>query len=67
MIWELLSEGQKEEVKEVVRSSGFEIGDVYVQRGENTKEPLVLDSEGNLVDGIQEIIEEIYLRDLVND
>lgn len=67
MIWELLSENQKEEVKGIVRSYGCEIGDVYVQRGENTKEPMVFDSEGNLVDGIQEIIEEIYLRGLVND
>jgi hypothetical protein len=33
---------------------------------ENTKEPMVLDSEMNLV-GIQEVIEGIYLRDLIKE
>ncbi len=63
MIWELLSDSQKEEVKEYVRASGFEIGDVYVQAKENTKEPVVFDSEMNLID-ISEVIEGVYLRDL---
>ena len=65
MIWELLSEIQREEVKETIRSAGFEIGDVYSQVKENTKEPMVLDSKMNLVD-IHEVIEGIYLRDLIN-
>jgi hypothetical protein len=66
MIWELLSDNQKEEVKKYVMSSGFEIVNVYVQVEENTKEPMVLDSEMNLV-GIQEVIEGIYLRDLIKE
>ena len=65
MIWELLSETQREEVKETVRSAGFEIGDVYSQVKENTKEPMVFDSEMNKID-ISEVIEGIYLRDLNN-
>jgi hypothetical protein len=66
MIWELLSDSQKEEVKKYVMSSGYEIVKVYVQVEENTKEPMVLDSEMNLVD-IQEVIEGIYLRDLIKE
>ena len=66
MIWELLSDSQKEEVKKYVMSSGFEIAKIYVQVEENTKEPMVLDSEMNLVD-IQEVIEGIYLRDLIKE
>ena len=66
MIWELLSDSQKEEVKKYVMSSGFEIVNIYVQVEENTKEPMVLDSEMNLVD-IQEVIEGIYLRDLIKE
>jgi hypothetical protein len=66
MIWELLSDKQKEEVKEYVRVSGFEIGDVYVQVKENTKEPMVFDSEMNLID-IHEVIEGIFLRDLIKE
>ena len=66
MIWELLSDSQKEEVKKYVMSSGFEIANIYVQVEENTKEPMVLDSEMNLVD-IQEVIEGIYLRDLIKE
>ena len=65
MIWELLSETQREEVKETIRSAGFEIGDVYSQVKENTKEPMVFDSEMNKID-ISEVIEGIYLRDLNN-
>ncbi len=65
MIWELLSEIQREEVKETIRSAGFEIGDVYSQVKENTKEPMVFDSEMNKID-ISEVIEGIYLRDLNN-
>jgi hypothetical protein len=65
MIWDLLSDKQKEEVKEYVKSSGLEIAQIYVQVEENTKEPMVLDSKMNLVD-IHEVIEEIYLRDLIN-
>jgi hypothetical protein len=65
MIWELLSEIQREEVKETIRSAGFEIGDVYAQVKENTKEPMVFDSEMNKID-ISEVIEGIYLRDLNN-
>jgi len=57
---------QKEEVKKYVMSSGFEIVNIYVQVEENTKEPMVLDSEMNLVD-IQEVIEGIYLRDLIKE
>jgi hypothetical protein len=66
MIWGLLSDSQKEEVKKYVMSSGFEIVNIYVQVEENTKEPMVLDSEMNLVD-IQEVIEGIYLRDLIKE
>jgi hypothetical protein len=66
MIWELLSDSQKEEVKKYVMSSGFEIVNIYVQVEENTKEPMVLDPEMNLVD-IQEVIEGIYLRDLIKE
>jgi hypothetical protein len=62
----LLSDSQKEEVKKYVMSSGFEIVNIYVQVEENTKEPMVLDSEMNLVD-IQEVIEGIYLRDLIKE
>ena len=65
MIWELLSEIQREEVKETIRSAGFEIGDVYAQVKENTKEPMVFDSKMNKID-ISEVIEGIYLRDLNN-
>ena len=65
MIWELLSDSQKEEVKKYVMSSGFEIANIYVQVEENTKEPMVLDSKMNLVD-IHEVIEGVYLRDLIN-
>ena len=65
MIWDLLSDKQKEEVKEYVKSFGLEIAQIYVQVEENTKEPMVLDSEMNLVD-IHEVIEGIYLRDLIN-
>jgi uncharacterized membrane-anchored protein len=65
MIWDLLSEKQKEEVKEYVKSFGLEIAQIYVQVEENTKEPMVLDSKMNLVD-IHEVIEGIYLRDLIN-
>ena len=56
---------QKEEVKEYVKSFGLEIAQIYVQVEENTKEPMVLDSKMNLVD-IHEVIEGIYLRDLIN-
>jgi hypothetical protein len=66
MIWDLLSDKQKEEVKKYVMSSGFEIVNIYVQVEENTKEPMVLDSEMNLVD-IQEVIKGIYLRDLIKE
>jgi hypothetical protein len=65
MIWDLLSDNQKEEVKKYVISYGYEITKIYVQVEENTKEPMVLDSEMNLVD-IHEVIEGIYLRDLIN-
>ena len=65
MIWDLLSDNQKEEVKEYVKSFGLEIAQIYVQVEENTKEPMVLDSKMNLVD-IHEVIEGIYLRDLIN-
>jgi uncharacterized membrane-anchored protein len=65
MIWDLLSDKQKEEVKEYVKSFGLEIAQIYVQVEENTKEPMVLDSKMNLVD-IHEVIEGIYLRDLIN-
>jgi hypothetical protein len=65
MIWDLLSGKQKEEVKEYVKSFGLEIAEIYVQVEENTKEPMVLDSKMNLVD-IHEVIEGIYLRDLIN-
>ena len=65
MIWDLLSDKQKEEIKEYVKSFGLEIAQIYVQVEENTKEPMVLDSKMNLVD-IHEVIEGIYLRDLIN-
>lgn len=65
MIWDLLSDKQKEEVKEYVKSFGLEISQIYVQVEENTKEPMVLDSKMNLVD-IDEVIEGVYLRDLIN-
>ena len=65
MIWDLLSDKQKEEVKEYVKSFGLEIAQIYVQVEQNTKEPMVLDSKMNLVD-IHEVIEGIYLRDLIN-
>jgi hypothetical protein len=65
MIWNLLSDNQKEEVRNYVKSSGLEIAKIYVQVEENTKEPMVLDSKMNLVD-IHEVIEGIYLRDLIN-
>jgi hypothetical protein len=65
MIWDLLSDKQKEEVKEYVKSFGLEIAQIYVQVEENTKEPMVLDSKMNLVD-IHEVIEGVYLRDLIN-
>jgi hypothetical protein len=65
MIWDLLSDKQKEEVKEYIKSFGLEIAQIYVQVEENTKEPMVLDSKMNLVD-IHEVIEGIYLRDLIN-
>ena len=65
MIWNLLSDNQKEEVRNYVKSYGLEIAKIYVQVEENTKEPMVLDSEMNLVD-IHEVIEGIYLRDLIN-
>ena len=38
MIWDLLSDNQKEEVKNYVKSSGLEIGQVFCQVKENTKE-----------------------------
>ncbi len=63
MIWEILSETQREEVKETVRLAGFEIGDVYAQVKENTKEPMVFDSEMNIID-ISDVIQGVYLRDL---
>jgi hypothetical protein len=44
MIWDLLSDNQKEEVKNYVKSSGLEIGQVFCQVKENTKEPMVFDS-----------------------
>jgi hypothetical protein len=65
MIWDLLSDKQKEEVKEYVKSFGLEIAQIYVQVEENTKEPMVLDSKMNVVD-IHEVIEGVYLRDLIN-
>ena len=65
MIWDLLSDNQKEEVKKYVKSFGLEIAQIYVQVEENTKEPMVLDSKMNLVD-IHEVIEGVYLRDLIN-
>jgi uncharacterized membrane-anchored protein len=65
MIWDLLSDNQKEEVKEYVKSFGLEIAQIYVQVEENTKEPMVLDSKMNVVD-IHEVIEGVYLRDLIN-
>jgi len=65
MIWDLLSDKQKEEVKEYIKSFGLEIAQIYVQVEENTKEPMVLDSKMNLVD-IHEVIEGVYLRDLIN-
>jgi uncharacterized membrane-anchored protein len=65
MIWDLLSDKQKEEVKEYVKSFGLEVAQIYVQVEENTKEPMVLDSKMNLVD-IHEVIEGVYLRDLIN-
>ena len=65
MIWDLLSDKQKEEVKEYVKSFGLEIAQIYVQVEENTEEPMVLDSKMNLVD-IHEVIEGVYLRDLIN-
>ncbi len=67
MIWDLLSDKTRknEEVKEYVKSFGLEIAQIYVQVEENTKEPMVLDSKMNLVD-IHEVIEGIYLRDLIN-
>ena len=65
MIWNLLSDNQKEEVRNYVKSFGLEIAQIYVQVEENTKEPMVLDSKMNLVD-IHEVIEGIYLRDLIN-
>jgi len=65
MIWNLLSDNQKKEVRNYVKSFGLEIAKIYVQVEENTKEPMVLDSEMNLVD-IHEVIEGIYLRDLIN-
>ena len=65
MIWNLLSDNQKEEVRNYVKFFGLEIAKIYVQVEENTKEPMVLDSEMNLVD-IHEVIEGIYLRDLIN-
>ena len=65
MIWDLLSDNQKEEVKKYVISYGYEIAKIYVQVEENTKEPMVLDSKMNVVD-IHEVIEGIYLRDLIN-
>ena len=64
MIWNLLSDNQKEEVRNYVKSFGLEIAKIYVQVEENTKEPMVLDSEMNLVD-IHEVIEGIYLRELI--
>jgi hypothetical protein len=63
MIWDLLSDNQKEEVKEYVKDSGFEIGQVFCQVKENTKEPMVFDSEMNKVD-INDVIQGVYLRDL---
>jgi hypothetical protein len=66
MIWDLLSDNQKEEVKKYVISSGYKIAKIYVQVEENTKEPMVLDSEMNLVD-IHEVIEGVYLRDLIKE
>ena len=65
MIWDLLSDKQKEEVKKYVKSFGLEIAQIYVQVEENTKEPMVFDSEMNKID-ISEVIEGIYLRDLNN-
>ena len=65
MIWNLLSDNQKEDVRNYVKSFRLEIAKIYVQVEENTKEPMVLDSEMNLVD-IHEVIEGIYLRDLIN-
>jgi len=65
MIWNLLSDNQKEEVRNYVKSFGLEIAQIYVQVEENTKEPMVLDSKMNVVD-IHEVIEGIYLRDLIN-
>jgi len=63
MIWDILSDDQKEEVKEYVKDSGFEIGYAYVQVGENTREPMVFDSGMNLID-ISPVIEGVYLRNL---
>ena len=37
MIWDLLSDKQKEEVKEYIKSFGLEIAQIYVQVEENTK------------------------------
>ena len=65
MIWNLLSDNQKEDVRNYVKSFGLEIAKIYVQVEENTKEPMVLDSKMNVVD-IHEVIEGIYLRDLIN-
>jgi len=65
MIWDLLSDKQKEEVKEYVKSFGLEISQIYVKIKKNTKEPMVLNSKMNLVD-IHEVIEGVYLRDLIN-
>jgi len=63
MIWDLLSDNQKEEVRNYVKSSGLEIGQVFCQVKENTKEPMVFDSEMNKVD-INNVIQGVYLRDL---
>jgi hypothetical protein len=65
MIWELLSDEQKQEVKDFVNLNGLEFQEVYAQVGENTLDPMVFDPEMRLVD-IQGVIEEIYLRDLTN-
>ena len=63
MIWDLLSENQKLEVNNYVKSFGLQIEQFYCQVKENTQEPMVFDSEMRLIN-IDNIIQEIYLRDL---
>jgi hypothetical protein len=66
MIWEILSDEQKQEVKDFVNLNGLEFQEVYAQVGENTLDPMVFDPEMRPVD-IQGVIERIYMRDLTND